>query len=95
MRKTKTRNVKGHEPVTTVAAPEAANTPKRPGGKLGLIIEQMDNQNGATAEELAEATGWQKHSVLGALSRLRSQGFAMRREAEDGRKAYHLDRAGG
>jgi hypothetical protein len=46
----------------------------RPGGKLGLIVERLSARAGATADELVEATGWQRHSVLGALSRLRSRG---------------------
>ncbi len=60
-----------------------------------MIVERLKGKEGATAEELAEAIGWQKHSVLGALSRLRSQGFAMRFETEDGRKAYRLGKAEG
>ena len=95
MLKTKTRNVKRKEPVSTPAAQEAVKAPIRPGGKLGVIIEHLETKDGATAEELAGATGWQKHSVLGALSRLRSQGFAMRLGAESGRKAYRLGKAEG
>ena len=67
----------------------------RPGGKLGVIVDRLAESTGATADELGEATGWQKHSVLGALSRLRARGFAMRLENESGRKAYRLDRAEG
>ena len=69
--------------------------PQRPCGKLGLIVDRLTASVGATADELAEATGWQRHTVLGALSRLRSRGFAMRLEDESGRKAYRLDRAEG
>jgi hypothetical protein len=68
---------------------------QRPGGKLGLIVDRLAGSAGATADELAEATGWQKHTVLGALSRLRARGFTMRLDTGDGRKAYRLDRAEG
>ena len=95
MSNTKTRKLKRVEPVSTPAGQETANAPIRPGGKLGVIIERLETMDGATAEELAGATGWQKHSVLGALSRLRSQGFAMRFEGEGGRKAYRLRKAEG
>ncbi len=95
MANTKTRKLQREEPVSTPAAQETAKAPIRPGGKLGVIIERLETRDGATAEELAEATGWQKHSVLGALSRLRSHGFAMRLEAEGGRKAYRLGKAEG
>ncbi len=64
----------------------------RPGGKLGLILDRLENKKGATVAELVDATGWQKHSVHGALSRLRTRGFAMDLEAKQGRKAYRLAR---
>ena len=62
----------------------------RPGGKLGLILDRLEDKTGASVGELVEATGWQKHSVHGALSRLRSGGFAVRLESTVGRKAYRL-----
>jgi len=70
-----------------------SSTPARPGGKLGLIVDRLARDTGATADELVEATGWQKHTLLGALSRLRSRGFAMRLEALDYRRAYRLERS--
>ena len=79
-------------PNVPVATSENLAVPTRPGGKLGVIIRRLGRKAGATADELAEATGWQKHSVLGALSRLRTRGFAMRLEALGSRKAYRLAR---
>ncbi len=65
----------------------------RPGGKLGVMIDLLATKDGATAAELAAETGWQRHSVLGALSRLRSRGFAMHIAAEDENapRTYRLD----
>ena len=91
--KSKTRKTSA---ATAAAAPASARgEPNRPGGKLGLIIQRVEAKTGATADELANATGWQRHTVHGALSRLRSRGFAMRLESEGGRRAYHLARAEG
>ncbi|MFV0369507.1 MAG: DUF3489 domain-containing protein [Hyphomicrobiaceae bacterium] len=70
-------------------APLTATVP-RPGGKLGDILGRVAAKNGATADELVDATGWQKHSVLGALSKLKSRGFAIRLDAKSNRKAYRL-----
>ncbi len=67
-----------------------SDTAKRPGGKLGLILDRLARKTGATIDELVDATGWQKHSVHGALSRLRSGGFAIRLDVKEGRKAYRL-----
>jgi Protein of unknown function (DUF3489) len=81
---------------TSAVAPAPARAePNPPGGKLGLIIQRLGAKTGATADELAGATGWQRHTVHGALSRLRSRGFAMRLETEGERRAYHLARAEG
>ena len=81
---------------SAAAAPAPARAePSLPFGKLGLIIQRLGEKTGATADELARATGWQRHTVHGALSRLRSRGFAMRLETEGERRAYHLARAEG
>jgi hypothetical protein len=59
------------ESVGTTADQDTFSLPPRPDGKLGQIVDRLGAATGATADELADATGWQKHSVLGALSRLR------------------------
>ncbi len=74
-------------------APLPAPSP-RPGGKLGNILSRVEAKNGATADELVTATGWQRHSVLGALSRLKVRGFAIRLDAKADRKAYRLGTKG-
>jgi predicted ArsR family transcriptional regulator len=73
---------------TCVAGPATA---ERPGGKLGLILKRLSTKKGATADELVDATGWQRHSVRGALSRLRARGFVIYRDVVAGREAYRLD----
>lgn len=40
----------------------------RPGTKLALLIEMLDRDGGATIAEIVDATGWQQHSVRGAIS---------------------------
>jgi len=63
-----------------------------PGGKLGLIVDHLSAKTGVTADELVEATGWQRHSVLGALSKLKSRGyhFDLDLDVAAKRKAYRL-----
>ena len=78
---------KKRSPATSARKSDAA---KRPGGKLGLILDRLERTAGTTIDELVDATGWQKHSVHGALSRLRSGGFAVGLESTKGRKAYRL-----
>ena len=83
------------EEVATASASIQSESPKRPGGKLGLIVERLKVETGATADELAEATGWRRNTVLGALSRLRARGFAMHLATEGDRKAYRLEKVEG
>lgn len=52
-------------------APEPAAsrpTPKGPSGKLGTVVALMQRPEGATVAQMGEATGWQPHSVRGALA---------------------------
>lgn len=42
--------------------------PKGPSGKLGIVVALMRRPEGATVSQMREATGWQPHSVRGALA---------------------------
>jgi hypothetical protein len=79
-----------NNPASVAPGPDS---PSRPSGKVGLIIQHLERKAGATVGELAEAAGWKGNSVRGALSRLRAQGFAMTRDTQGSRKAYRLDRS--
>jgi Protein of unknown function (DUF3489) len=53
--------------------PEAAGEPSakptpRASTKQGLMIEMLKRPEGATVEQIAEATGWQRHTIRGAIS---------------------------
>ncbi len=65
--KTRSRTRAKKSPAVNTRKLDAA---KRPGGKLGLILDRLGRKTGATIDELVDATGWQKHSVHGALSRI-------------------------
>ena len=50
-------------------APAAAKPRKtRTDTKQALLIELLQRPEGATAEQVAEATGWQKHTIRGAIA---------------------------
>lgn len=53
------------EAVVADIAPAASATR---GGKVGLLIDLMRRPEGAEIEEMMAATGWQAHSVRGAIS---------------------------
>jgi hypothetical protein len=57
-----------NETATPEPATEPAAAPPAPRGKIGSVIEMLRDPAGATIEALMRATGWQAHSVRGALS---------------------------
>jgi Protein of unknown function (DUF3489) len=64
---TKTAPV-GIEPkAATGAAPTGKPTP-RAGTKQALMIDMLKRPEGATVEQIAAATGWQHHTIRGAIS---------------------------
>ncbi|HZJ11825.1 MAG TPA: DUF3489 domain-containing protein [Methyloceanibacter sp.] len=88
MTKSKTKQAKRTGNATKMAPDRQRADASRPGGKLGLIVDRLSTNTGVTANELVEVTGWQRHSVLGALSKLKSRGFAFHLDTHADRKAY-------
>lgn len=82
-------------PSRTVSEPvplPSPTTPKAPSGKLGTLLGRIGNPGGATIDQLADATGWQKHTIRAAFSRLRQRGFPIILVTDaEGRKAYQFD----
>ncbi|MCH8036587.1 MAG: DUF3489 domain-containing protein [Proteobacteria bacterium] len=58
------------EPKPSGAKPNGRTSPAvvRPGTKQALLIDLLKRKKGATIDEAVEATGWQPHSVRGAIS---------------------------
>jgi Protein of unknown function (DUF3489) len=62
------------EPALAAAGAETTDTvtPKTPtpraGTKQALMIDLLKRPEGATVEQIAEATGWQHHTIRGAIS---------------------------
>jgi Protein of unknown function (DUF3489) len=70
----------GADPATGTAV---ANT--LPGSKLDRLLSLLRQPDGATITKLAAATGWQVHSVRGALAgALRKKGHTVVSEKKDG-----------
>ncbi len=58
------------EPKPSGSKPKGRTSPPavRPGTKQALLIDLLKRKKGATIEEIVEVTGWQPHSVRGAIS---------------------------
>ena len=59
--------------------------------KLDLLIARLKRPGGASIDDLAKVTGWQTHSVRGAMAgALRKKGHAVSSEKVDGVRRYRL-----
>lgn len=67
----------GRAAISPQAAGSAENIPEPPGacslapapkGKIGALVTLLRGPEGTTIEAMMEATGWQAHSVRGAIS---------------------------
>lgn len=66
-------------------------SPDKPKGtsKLDTLLALLRKPNGATIDELAAATSWQKHSIHGALAgTLKKKGHVISSEVIDGVRRY-------
>ena len=59
--------------------------------KLDTIVTLLRQPNGATIDELASATAWQKHSVRGALAgTLKKKGHVISSDVVDAVRRYRI-----
>lgn len=76
------------------AAPEIvpATTPATAKGKLGALVGLMMRPEGATLAVMSEATGWQAHSVRGAMSGSlkKKLGFEITSEKTEAGRIYRI-----
>lgn len=72
--------------------PAAPPPPPAPSGKLGLLVHLLLRPDGARLGEMTAATGWQAHSVRGALSGSikKKLGYTLASEAADGGRVYRI-----
>ncbi len=75
--------------------PAPASETKAPAGKLGVVAAMLLRPEGATVAQMSEATGWQAHSVRGAIagSLKKKHGFVIVTEAAEGGRVYRIARA--
>ena len=71
---------------TKIAPGKVAGT-----SKLDTLVALLRQPTGATIDELAAATAWQKHSVRGALAgTLKKKGHAISSEVVEGVRRYRI-----
>lgn len=73
---------------TTTAKPAKATS------KLEVLEKLLKRKNGATIAELTKATGWQQHSVRGALAgTMKKRGHTIISEKVDDTRRYRIETA--
>lgn len=79
---------------TKTAAPLVADpAPTKSPSKLTAIENLLLRESGTTITEMCEATGWQQHSVRGAMAgALKKRGLAITSVKTDGVRRYHASR---
>lgn len=59
--------------------------------KLDLLLARLRKPGGVTIEELVKVTGWQSHSVRGAMAgSLKKKGHVVISTKVDGKRRYQL-----
>ncbi len=77
-----------------MAATNAATSPSaaKPASKLDTLEKLLTRKNGAAIAEMTKATGWQQHSVRGALAgAMRKRGHTITSDKVDGTRRYKIE----
>ena len=70
------------------------NKTTTPPTKLDQLEKLLKRKNGASIAEMTKATGWQKHSVRGAVAgALKKRGHAITSDKTDGVRRYRIELA--
>ena len=78
---------------STLSSPYShAPSSQRAETKLAIFIAMLRSNKGATIDALSKATGWQAHSVRGAMSGAikKKRGFIVNSEKVDGVRTYRI-----
>jgi hypothetical protein len=81
-------------PIEAVAPTTAATGPT---GKIGMLVAMLRATDGATVDAMMAATGWQAHSVRGAMSGSvkKTLGLNVISEKNDAGRVYRIVEATG
>jgi hypothetical protein len=83
------------EPAAKMPRKRATSTSApRDGSKRALLISLLQRHNGASLDDLMQATDWLPHTTRAALTGLRHNGYELTRDkGEDGKSVYRIVKA--
>lgn len=71
-------------------------TTKKPATKLDTLEKLLKRKNGASIVEMTGATGWQQHSVRGAMAgAIKKRGHTIVSDKIDGTRRYRIEETAG
>lgn len=84
------------QPAKKTARTSKKPIPAKPGAKRktkkALVIELLSRPQGATVNDMVEATGWLPHTVRASLTRLRQAGHRIvRQDSEEKGSVYRIN----
>lgn len=78
----------GELPDQATDAPLPAGDAAQPATKSSIVIGLLTRSEGATLEQMVDATGWLPHTTRAALTGLKKKGFTISSEKVDGVRNY-------
>lgn len=93
IRSIKVRKAAAQPGAQAEAAPDdAAPAPASPKGKIAILVSLLRRPEGARIPDMMQATGWQAHSVRGAMSGAikKTLGLAVSSDKVDGIRVYRM-----
>ena len=82
----------GTSPHVEVSAEQQPAPPRQP-TRLDQLEALLTRAEGATIADMVDATGWQQHSVRGAMAgALKKRGLVINSSKDDGLRRYHAAR---
>lgn len=77
---------------TNSASTASPATKAKPASKLDTLEKLLTRKNGATIADMTKVTGWQQHSVRGALAgAMKKRGHIVTSEKTDGTRRYQIE----
>jgi hypothetical protein len=79
-------------PQSPSSSPVAAKCAVRAGTKQALLVDMLERDEGATIQQIVDATGWLPHTTRAALTGLKKRGFEISSEKGEGVTRYRAKR---
>lgn len=73
---------------TKTASGENAVNPRET--KIGKVVAMLERKDGATLDEMVEATGWLPHTTRAALTGLKKKGHTIERDKRGDKASYRI-----